>query len=33
MPLSPGTKLGEYEIVEPIGKGGMGACREVAVAK
>ena len=24
MPLSPGTKLGHYEIVEPIGKGGMG---------
>ena len=24
MPLSAGTKLGPYEIVEPIGKGGMG---------
>ena len=24
MPLKPGTKLGPYEIVEPIGKGGMG---------
>ena len=25
MPLSPGDKLGPYEIVEPIGQGGMGA--------
>jgi eukaryotic-like serine/threonine-protein kinase len=24
MTLSAGTKLGPYEIVEPIGKGGMG---------
>jgi len=24
MPLSPGTKLAHYEILEPIGKGGMG---------
>jgi len=24
MPLSAGTKLGVYEIVAPIGKGGMG---------
>ncbi len=24
MTLSSGTKLGVYEIVEPIGKGGMG---------
>jgi serine/threonine protein kinase len=24
MPLSPGAKLGPYEIVSPIGKGGMG---------
>ena len=24
MPLSPGAKLAHYEIVEPIGKGGMG---------
>ena len=24
MPLSPGKKLAHYEIVEPIGKGGMG---------
>jgi serine/threonine protein kinase len=22
--MAPGTKVGEYEIVEPIGKGGMG---------
>jgi serine/threonine protein kinase len=24
MPLSAGDKLGPYEIVSPIGKGGMG---------
>src|ERR1017187_2853891 len=24
MPLSPGTKLGPYEIVAPLGAGGMG---------
>jgi eukaryotic-like serine/threonine-protein kinase len=24
MPLSPGTKLGPYEILAPIGAGGMG---------
>ena len=24
MPIAPGTKLGHYEIVEPIGAGGMG---------
>jgi serine/threonine protein kinase len=24
MPLQPGDKLGPYEIVAPIGKGGMG---------
>lgn len=24
MPIAPGTKLGNYEIVEPIGVGGMG---------
>ena len=24
MPLSSGDKLGPYEIIEPIGKGGMG---------
>src|SRR5579863_5882478 len=24
MPLSPGDKLGPYEIVSPVGKGGMG---------
>jgi hypothetical protein len=24
MPLSPGDKLGPYEIIELIGKGGMG---------
>jgi len=33
MVLSPGTCLGPYEILSPIGAGGMGACREVAVAK
>ena len=25
MALAPGDKLGPYEILEPIGKGGMGA--------
>jgi len=24
MPLSPGTRLGPYEIVSPLGAGGMG---------
>jgi hypothetical protein len=24
MPLTPGTKLGPYEIVAPLGAGGMG---------
>src|SRR5688572_11527772 len=24
MPLTPGTKLGPYEIVSPVGAGGMG---------
>ena len=24
MPLQPGTKLGQYEVVEAIGAGGMG---------
>ena len=24
MPLSPGTRLGPYEILSPIGAGGMG---------
>ena len=24
MPLTPGTKLGQYEVVEAIGAGGMG---------
>jgi hypothetical protein len=24
MPLQPGTKLGPYQILEPIGAGGMG---------
>jgi len=24
MPLSAGNKLGPYEILEPVGKGGMG---------
>ena len=24
MPLTPGTKLGQYEVVESVGSGGMG---------
>ncbi len=24
MPLTPGTKLGPYEILAPLGAGGMG---------
>ena len=24
MPLTPGTRLGQYEVLEPIGAGGMG---------
>ena len=24
MPLAPGTRLGNYEILAPLGKGGMG---------
>jgi serine/threonine protein kinase len=24
MPLSPGTRIGPYEIVAPLGQGGMG---------
>ena len=24
MPLTPGTRLGPYEIVSPLGAGGMG---------
>jgi len=24
MPLTPGTRLGPYEIVAPLGAGGMG---------
>ena len=28
MPFSPGDHLGPYEILEPIGKGGMGTVWE-----
>ena len=31
--LERGTRLGAYEILSAIGAGGMGVCREVAVAK
>jgi serine/threonine protein kinase len=24
MPLGPGTKLGPYEVIAPLGAGGMG---------
>jgi hypothetical protein len=30
MALAPGTKLGPYEIVAPIGAGGMGGWEQVA---
>jgi len=33
MLLAPDTRLNAYRILGPLGKGGMGACREVAVAK
>jgi hypothetical protein len=26
MPLSAGTRLGPYEILEPLGAGGWGRC-------
>jgi len=29
MPLTPGTKLGQYEVVEAIGAGGMDSPRVV----
>jgi hypothetical protein len=29
MPLSPGDKLGPYEILAPIGAGGMGSAVKV----
>ena len=34
MPLSPGTTLGPYEILSPIGAGGMGRwCTETSVRR
>jgi hypothetical protein len=26
MPLTPGTRLGTYEVIAPLGAGGMTAC-------
>jgi hypothetical protein len=26
MPLTPGTRLGPYEVIAPLGAGGMSAC-------
>jgi hypothetical protein len=31
MSLSPGTRLGPYEIVAPLGTGGMGEARQSPV--
>jgi hypothetical protein len=33
MLLSPGTRLGSYEIISDIGAGGMSACRRSERAK
>ena len=30
MPLAAGTKLGPYEIIAPLGSGGMGEVRAAA---
>ena len=30
MPLTPGTRLGVFEILAPLGKGGMGEVPEPA---
>ncbi len=30
MPLTPGTRLGPYEILEAIGAGGMGEVSEIS---
>ena len=26
MPLTPGSRLGSYEVIAPLGAGGMSAC-------
>ena len=33
MPLTPGTKLGQYEVIESIGAGGMEKCTRPRIFK